>query len=68
MIPQSLRSEVLEVLHSSNGEVTSMTSRAGVSIWWPRITADIKKLRQNCSSCYRVAPSGTSQSLPADPQ
>ena len=39
VIPQSLRSKVLELLHSSNGGVTSMTSRAGVSIWWPRITA-----------------------------
>ena len=33
VIPRSLRSEVLEALHSSNGGVTSMTSRAGVSVW-----------------------------------
>ena len=39
MISHSLRSEVLKVHHSSNGGMTCMTSRAGVSIWWPRITA-----------------------------
>ena len=57
VIPRSLRPEVLETLHSGNGGVTSMTARAGVSVWWPGITADIEKQRQNCSSCDRVAPS-----------
>ena len=57
VIPASLRSEVLEALHSSNGGVSSMTSRASSSVWWPGITADIERVRQNCSSCDRVAPS-----------
>ena len=57
VIPQSLRSEVLEALHSSNGGVTSMSSRASTSVWWPGITADIERLRQNCRSCDQVAPS-----------
>ena len=57
VVPLSLRPDVLEVLHSGNGGVTSMTSRAGVSVWWPGITSDIERVRQNCRSCDRVAPS-----------
>ena len=57
IIPASLRSEVLEALHSSNGGISSMTARASSSVWWPGITADIERVRQNCSSCDRVAPS-----------
>ena len=38
VVPLSLRSEVLDILHSGNGGVTSMTSRARVSVWWPGIT------------------------------
>ena len=57
VIPHSLRPVVLEALHSSNGGVTSMTFRAGSSVWWPGITADIESVRQNCRSCDKVAPS-----------
>ena len=57
VVPASLRPEVLETLHSSNGGISSMTSRASSSVWWPGITADIEKVRQNCSSCDKVAPS-----------
>ena len=57
VVPSSLRSEVLEVLHGGNGGVTSMTARAGTSVWWPGITADIDKVRQSCRSCDQVAPS-----------
>ena len=57
VVPLSLRLEVLEVLHSGNGGVTSMTSRAGVSVWWPGITTDIERVHQNCQSCDKVAPS-----------
>ena len=45
---------LLDILHSGNGGVTSMTSRARVSVWWPGITASIERIRQNCRSCDKV--------------
>ena len=35
VVPASLRSEVLDVLHSSHGGVSSMVARSCSSVWWP---------------------------------
>ena len=34
-----------------------MTARAGAAVWWPGITGDIEKIRENCRSCDKVVPS-----------
>ena len=56
-IPNSLQSEVLEVLHSAHQGTTSMTNRALSSIYWPGMLADISRKRAACSSCDKSAPS-----------
>ena len=38
IVPVSLRSLVLETLHSAHQGVTGMTLRAQESVWWPGIT------------------------------
>jgi len=57
VIPQSLRQDILTALHSAHQGVTSMTSRAETSVFWPGITSDITSLRNNCNHCNRMAPS-----------
>ena len=57
VIPQSLRKEVLDALHSAQQRVTSMIVRAETSVFWPGITPDINTLRASCQQCNRNAPS-----------
>ena len=57
VIPPSLQSEVLEVLHSAHQGTTGMTNRAVSSIYWPGMLADISRTRAACSSCNKSAPS-----------
>ena len=57
VIPPSLRNEVLLALHAAHQGVTSMTSRAEASVFWPGITSAIATTRARCEHCNRIAPS-----------
>ena len=59
VIPKSLRTLALKNLHSAHQGVTSMISRASVSMYWPGMAADIHAARSACKSCNRNAPSQT---------
>ena len=63
IIPLSLRTRVLTVLHSAHQTVSSMEGRARACVFWPGITADIQTTRDSCANCCRNAPS--QPSLPA---
>ena len=57
VIPHSLRKQVIENLHSAHQGVTSMTSRAMSTVFWPGITSAIEEAREGCRTCHRNAPS-----------
>ena len=57
VIPPSLRTEVLSILHSAHQGVSSMHRRAESCVYWPGITEDIRRVRLRCESCNRFAPS-----------
>ena len=57
IIPPSLRQDVLSVLHSVHQGVTSMTSCAEATVFWPGITPAIMALRTGCNDCNHMAPS-----------
>ena len=57
VIPIALRSEALKTLHAAHQGISSMNSRAKKCIFWPGITNDIKKKRDSCLKCHRIAPS-----------
>ena len=57
VIPPSLRNEVVLALHAAHQGVTSMTSRAEASVFWPGITSAIATTRARCEHCNRIAPS-----------
>ena len=57
VVPRSLRNRVIENLHSAHQGITSMTSRAMSTVFWPGITSSIEKARQTCRTCHKNAPS-----------
>ena len=57
VIPPILRNEVLSALHSAHQGVTTMTSRAESSVFWPGISTAMIETRAQCSHCNRIAPS-----------
>ena len=61
VIPQPLRQEVLEHLHSGHAGVSTMFARASSTLYWPGYRADITRYRATCRTCDRVAPSNPSE-------
>ena len=57
VIPEILRGEILNILHSAHQGVTGMKDRASGSVWWPRMNRDIETRRQRCSGCNWSTPS-----------
>ena len=57
VIPPRLRKEVLQSLHAAHQGVTQMTARAAAAVFWPGISADIRRLRDDCQTCDKIAPS-----------
>ena len=61
IIPETSRKRVLSTLHSAHQGISSMTARAKESVFWPGITDDIKKMRERCQPCNRMAPTQPDQ-------
>ena len=57
VIPGTLKSKVLDNLHSAHQGVSSMIGRAIQSIYWPGMEADIRNKRYSCHKCNERAPS-----------
>ena len=57
IIPQGLRKEVLQCLHSLHQGTSKMNERALQAVFWPGITTDIERTRQECVRCDINAPS-----------
>ena len=51
VIPQALRPEMLIKLHTGHMGVTKTLLRAQQSMWYPRITVDIKNMIRQCNHC-----------------
>ena len=57
VIPSKLRSKVLNIIHGAHQGVSGMISRVEDSVFWPGITTDIIKMRGQCMTCTKNAPS-----------
>ena len=60
VMPQSLRPSALHALHSAHQGTTGMGDRALTIMFWPGITSDINKSRNECAECCKHAPSQSS--------
>ena len=58
VIPNSLRQEMLEKLHSSHQGVTKCRQRAKSVVWWPRVSKELEEFVTNCHACaqHRFQP------------
>ena len=57
VVPECLRTSILQSLHSAHQGVSTMIARAKSSVFWPGITPQIQQLRARCTDCNRNAPS-----------
>uniref|UniRef100_A0A915E576 RNA-directed DNA polymerase n=1 Tax=Ditylenchus dipsaci TaxID=166011 RepID=A0A915E576_9BILA len=67
IIPQSLRLEVLRLLHESHPGIVRMKSLARQHVYWPGIDSDIEHAVRQCSSCAVSAKSPPNVSVPWPP-
>ena len=56
LVPASLRSRALGVLHSAHQGITGMEDRAREIVYLPGITNDIARTQNSCRDCCRNAP------------
>ena len=64
VIPDALKWEVLQNVHSAHQGCGRMQARASTSFFWPSLAKDIDVRRARCVSCEQNTPS--QQSLPAE--
>ena len=67
VIPETLRNEVLNVLHSAHQGVTGMKDRAAGCVWWPRMNQGIYNRRYKCTGCNWASPSNPAP-IPCKPK
>lgn len=67
IIPNTLRKETLDCLHSAHQGVAGMKARASRSVFWPGLSAAISSRRAQCQSCNRIAPSQPAEPLQLSP-
>ena len=60
IIPPTLRSAILDDLHSAHLGADKMKSLARLTYWWPEIDGDISKRSKNCSRCLHKMSYGKS--------
>lgn len=60
VIPSSLHSQVLKLLHSGHPGIVKSKLLARSLVWWPEIEQDIYNLLQNCSACQAIRNSDQS--------
>ncbi|XP_054276767.1 uncharacterized protein K02A2.6-like [Macrosteles quadrilineatus] len=51
IIPNSLRANVLRSIHEGHQGITKCRSFAKLTVWWPRLSQQIKELVENCKIC-----------------
>ena len=61
VIPRALRQGILEALHAAHQGVSAMFARAADSVYWPNMSVDIQRIRDECSHCHRIAKSNPMQ-------
>ena len=51
VIPNSLRKEVLNLLHNTHMGMTAMKGLARNYVWWPKLDSDIEETVRQCNIC-----------------
>ena len=51
IIPQKMRKNILDMLHSTHMGVSSMKSLARGYVWWPGLDGEIERITKSCEAC-----------------
>lgn len=57
VIPEKLRTKILNELHSSHMGIVKTKALARSYIWWPCLDKDIENMIRNCKPCQELLPS-----------
>lgn len=63
LVPRSLRSNMLEIVHAGHMGVEKTLKRARDVLFWPRISSDITQLVLNCPTCLEYRNSNPKEPL-----
>ena len=63
IIPPALRTSIKKRLHSSRLGSESMLGRARNSVFWPRMSSDIKQMADACEICQQMKPKNIQEPL-----
>lgn len=53
VIPQNLKADILNKIHTGHQGITKCRRRAAHSVWWPGIARDLENLISKCPICCR---------------
>ena len=54
VVPQPLRADILQRIHSGHQGITKCRARASQSVWWPGMSKEIENLVRNCTTCCKT--------------
>ena len=63
VVPTSLRSEMLDRIHQGHQGITKCLEQIKISVWWPEITRDVKRIVAACEHCQTFKPSQPKEPL-----
>ncbi|XP_060774394.1 uncharacterized protein K02A2.6-like [Neoarius graeffei] len=67
VIPQNMRADILQKIHSGHQGIVKCHERAQMSIWWPAIGKDIQQLVSSCKDCQESRPTQRREPLLTTP-
>lgn len=67
VIPKSLHTMTLQILHSAHQGCTGMLARAGASVYWPGINKAIMSYQSNCKTCLETSPTQAREPMQLSP-
>ena len=67
VIPAALQQEILNRIHSGHQGIGKCVQRAQDTVWWPKITRDIKTLVEKCDHCQTFQKSNIHEPLMTTP-
>ncbi|XP_062557942.1 uncharacterized protein K02A2.6-like [Armigeres subalbatus] len=55
IVPESLRSRILQLAHESHPGIISMKRKLRQKVWWPGMHKQVEKIVKSCKSCMIVS-------------
>ena len=67
VISESMRKEIIELIHAGHQGITKSRERANSSVWWPKMSEEITQRVRNCRICEEKKPTQNSEPLKPTP-